>query len=182
MKFANLGFLILLPLAAQELKLPPGFDKLAEKASDVVDITMDGSLLQLASRFLSDQDPDEAKIKKLVSGLKGLYVKSFEFDSRGMYQESDLESLRAQLHAPGWSRMVGVRSKRDEENVELYLKTDGGQVSGLAIIAAEPRELTIVNIIGQINPEEIRGLAGHFGVPRLDLSFPATHKPGKENN
>ncbi len=181
MRLACLGSIaLLLPLAAQELKLPASFDKLAEKASDVVDITMDSSMLQLASKFLSDKDPDEARIKKLVSGLKGLYVKSFEFDRRGEYEESDLESVRAQLRGPGWSRVVGVRSKRDGENVELFLKSDQGQVSGLAIIAAEPRELTIVNIVGPVNPEEIRDLAGHFGVPRMDLSFPNTRKSTKE--
>ena len=182
MRFACLGSMVLLlPLAAQELKLPAGFDKLAEKASEVVDITMDSSMLQLASRFLSDKDPDEARIKKLVSGLKGLYVKSFEFDRRGEYEESDLESVRAQLRGPGWSRVVGVRSKRDGENVELFLKTEQGQVAGLAIISAEPRELTIVNIVGPVNPDDIRELGGHFGMPRMDLSFPSTRKSTKED-
>lgn len=182
MRFACLGSIaLLLPLAAQELKLPPSFDKLAEKASEVVDVTMDSSMLQLASRFLSDKDPDEARIKKLVSGMKGLYVKSFEFERRGEYQESDVESLRAQLRAPGWSRIVGVRSKKDGENVELFLKTDRGQISGLAIIASEPTELTIVNIVGPVNPEEIRDLAGHFGVPKMDLSFPNQRKATKED-
>jgi hypothetical protein len=182
MKFACWGSIaLLLPLAAQELKLPPSFDKLAERASDVVDITMDSSMLQLASRFLSDKDPDEARIKKLVSGMKGLYVKSFEFERRGEYQDSDVESLRVQLRAPGWSRIVGVRSKRDGENVELFLKTEQGQISGLAIIASEPTELTIVNIVGPVNPEEIRDLAGHFGVPKMDLSFPSQRKATKED-
>jgi hypothetical protein len=182
MRFACLGSMVLLlPLAAQELKLPASFDKLAEKASEVVDVTMDSSMLQLASRFLSDKDPDEARVKKLVSGLKGLYVKSFEFDRRGEYEDSDVESVRIQLRAPGWSRVVGVRSKKDGENVELFLKTDQGQISGLAILATEPRELTIVNIVGSINPEQIRDLAGHFGVPSIDLSFPATRKSGKED-
>lgn len=182
MRFACLGSMaLLLPLAAQELKLPPSFDKLAERASEVVDVTMDASMLQLASRFLSDKDPDEARVKKLVSGLKGLYVKSFEFDRRGEFEESDLESVRVQLRTPGWSRVVGVRSKKDGENVELFLKTDQGQISGLAILASEPRELTIVNIVGSINPEQIRDLAGHFGVPPIDLSFPTIRKAPKED-
>ncbi len=182
MRLACLGSIIfLLPVAAQELKLPPNFEKLAEKASEVVDVTMDSSMLQLASRFLSDKDPDEARVKKLISGLKGLYVKSFQFDRRGEFEESDIESVRAQLRSPGWSRVVGVRSKKDGENVELFLKTEQGQIGGLAIIASEPRELTIVNIVGTMNPEQIRDLAGHFGVPSIDLSFPSTRKPTKED-
>jgi len=58
----------LLPLAAQEIKLPPNLDKLAERASEVVDVNLDGPMLQLAARFLSDKDVDEARVKKLSAG------------------------------------------------------------------------------------------------------------------
>src|SRR5580692_11126762 len=125
--------LAVLPLAAQEIKMPVNLDKLAAKASEVVDVSLDGALLQLASRFLSDKDPDEAHVKKLVGGLKGVYVKSFEFEDRDQYKESDVEELRTQLKAPGWSRIVSSRSKRNGDNADVYLKTDAGQISGLAV-------------------------------------------------
>jgi hypothetical protein len=169
MKFAIAVLVAALPLAAQEIKMPASFDKLAAKATEVVDVSLDGALLQLASRFLSEKDADEAHVKRLVTGLKGVYVKSFEFDERDQYKESDVEELRAQLRAPGWSRIVGARSKRNGDNSEIYLKTDGGQISGLAIIVTEPRELTFVNIIGSIRPEDIRDLGGHMGIPKIDI-------------
>lgn len=177
MKRIVLVLAAVIPLSAQELRLPPNIEKLAEKAREVVDVNMDGALLQLAARFLSGRDPDEARVKKLVAGLKGVYVKSYEFDSRGEYQDSDLEPLRAQLKAPGWSRIVGVRSKRGGENAEVYLKSDGNGITGLAVIAAEARELTIVQIIGAIQPEDLRDLGGHFGVPRMEFG----RKPDKED-
>jgi len=70
-----------------------------------VDVTLDASMLQLASGFLSKDDPDEAQVKKLVSKLKGVYVRSFEFDKEGQYSMSDVEAIRSQLRGPGWSRM-----------------------------------------------------------------------------
>ncbi len=178
MKFAGLILATLLPLAAQEIKLPPGLEKLAERATEVVDVTLDAPLLQLASRFLSDKDPDEARVKKLVSGLKGVYVKSFEFDSRGQYQESDIEALRSQFRAPAWARIVGVRSRKSGDNADIFLKSDGGQVTGLMVIVAEPRELTIVSISGPINPDDIRDLGGHFGIPKLEVTRKSN--PNKE--
>jgi hypothetical protein len=169
MKRIGIILFLLLPLAAQEIKLPPSFDRLAAKAVETVDITLDATLLQLASKFLSDKDPDEARVKKLVSGLKGVFVKSFEFDARGEYEDRDVEAVRSQLKGPGWSRIVGVRSKRNGDNSEVFLKSDGGQVTGLAVIVAEPRQLTVVNIVGPINPEELRDLGGHFGIPKFDI-------------
>src|SRR4051794_35750071 len=102
-----------LSLAAQEIKLPAELDKqLQSRASETVDVTLDSSLLQMASKFLSN-DADAAKVKKLVTGLKGVYVRSFEFDKPGQYDPADIESLRSQLRSPGWSRIVGVKSSKD---------------------------------------------------------------------
>lgn len=178
MRTIILGLMAILPLAAQQLKLPPGLEKLADKASNVVDINMDASMLQLAGRFLSDKDPDETKAKKLVGKLKSIMVKSFEFDHRDEYEQSDLEELRAQWRGPGWSRIVGVRSKKDGENADVFLKSDGNQVTGVAILVAEPKELTIVYVDGAINPDDVRDLQGHFGIPKIDLSKGVIRKDG----
>ena len=182
MKFAIPVFLAVLPLAAQDIKMPMSLDKLAAKASEVVDVSLDGPLLQLASRFLSDKDPDEANVKKMVGGMKGVYVKSFEFEDRDQYKDSDIEELRAQLKAPGWSRIVSAHSKRNGDNSDIYLKTDAGQIAGLAIIVAEPRELTIISIVGSVRPEDIRDLGGHFGIPKIDIRNDKKDKDKKEDN
>jgi hypothetical protein len=155
--------------AAQEIKLPANLDQLAAKAKNVVDITMDGPLLQLAGRFLSDKDPDEARVKRMVANLKGIYVRSLEFDGPGEYQPSDIDQIRVQLKSPGWTRVVGVRSKKDGDNAEVFLKTDGSSIGGLVVLVADPTELTIVNIVGQINPEDLRDLGGHFHIPQIEL-------------
>lgn len=176
MKLACLAFIALLPVAAQEFKIPPSIEKLADKADEVVDITMDSSLLQLASRFLSDKDADEARVKKLVAGLKGVYVKSFEFENTGEYDESDVAAMRAQLKSPMWSRIVGVRSKKNHDNAEVFVASDAGQISGLVIIAAEPKELTVVSIVGPLKPEDLRDLGGNFGIPKFEVG--AIHKSG----
>jgi hypothetical protein len=168
MKFALVVFATVVPLAAQDFRIPSSFDKFAARAKEMVDVNLDGSLLQLAARFLSDGDADEAQVKKLVSGLKGIFVKSYEFESRGEYTEADLESLRSQLKSPGWSRIVGVRSQRSGENADVYLRSDGNSLGGLVVITSEPRRLTVVNINGSINPDDIRRLGGHFGIPKLD--------------
>lgn len=180
MKIVLAALAALLPLAAQEIKLPASLDRLAAKAVETVDVTMDPAMLQLASRFLSDKDPDEARVKKLVAGLKGIYVKSFEFDKTGEYLESDVEAVRLQLKAPGWSRVVGVRSRRNGDNAEVFIKSDGDQISGLFVLVAEPRELTIVNILGPLRPEDLRELGGNFGIPKLELGAGAGRKGGEK--
>jgi hypothetical protein len=160
-------------LCAQGINIPRSLDKLAERATESVDVTLDASLLQLASGFLSKDNADEVTVKKIVSKLKGVYVRSFEFDKEGQYSMSDVEAIRTQLKAPGWSRIVGVKSIKGE-NSEVYLKRDGNQVAGLVVVSAEPKELTIVNIDGPIDPEELSKLSGHMGIPPFGPRNPKT--------
>lgn len=166
---------LLLPAAAQEFKIPANLDRLADKATEVVDVTLDANMLQLASRFLSDKDPDQARVKKLVTGLKGVYVKSFEFEKTGEYEDSDVIALRSQLKGPAWTRIVGVRSKKNGDNADVFIGSDAGQVTGLVVIAAEPKELTVVSIVGSIKPEDLRDLGGNFGIPKIEIG-PGGHK------
>src|SRR5690349_21028285 len=73
------------PLCGQEFKLPANLDRLSAKAQNSVEVTLDGSLLRFAGKFLSDQDHDQAKAKKLIAGLEAIYVRSFEFAGDGGY-------------------------------------------------------------------------------------------------
>ncbi len=158
-----------LPVFAQDIKMPASVERLSAKAVETVDVQLDGALLQLAGRFLSGHKPDEAKVKDMLGGLKGIYVRSFEFSQEGEYTAEDLEAIRSQLRVPGWSKIVGVVSKKDKEHTEVYLKVEGGRVGGLVVLAAEPKELTLVHINGSISLEKLSELGGHFGVPKIDI-------------
>jgi hypothetical protein len=160
---------LLLAGAAPAQQVKWNFDKLAARASDTVDVSVDGPLLQLAAKFLSDSDKDQAKVKKLIVGLKGIYVKTFEFKRPGEYSAADVESFRAPLHAPDWQRIVGVHSNEEGETVEVYIKNDSKGIGGLAIIAFEPKELTLVNIVGAIDLDSLSELGGFSGIPELEV-------------
>ena len=156
--------------AAQGARLVlPNLDHLAKKATESVDLSLDPALLSLAARFLNGSDPDEQSVKEFIGGLKGIYVRSFEFDTDQAYNPADLDSVRKQLTGPGWSRLMGVRSRHENEDVDVYLALEGERVQGLALVAAGPRELTIVNIVGAIDLERLRKLEGQMGIPKLDL-------------
>lgn len=153
---------------AQDFKVPPDVDKLAAKAKETVEVTMDGPMLRWAAKFLNNEDPDEKKCAKLVANLKGIYVRSFEFDKEGAYSAAEVEQLRSYVRGPGWQRIVGVRSERDGENVDVFFKLENDKMAGIVVIDAEPKELTFVNIVGPIEVDQLADLGGEFGIPKLD--------------
>jgi len=154
-------------------------DALTNRASNTVDVKLDENLMQVTRKIFSGKDTDDAEIKELLKNVKGIYVKSFSFEKENEYQPAEIDSVMSQLRGGGWSKIVGVTSKKDNENVEVYLMMVGEQVSGLAVVSLNPKEVTVVNIVGPINLEKLSQLEGSFGIPDLDLAKP---KAKKEND
>ncbi len=137
-------------------------DKLSGKAANVTEVTLDGPMLELAAKFIAmDEDKEDAELVGIIKNLKGIYVKSFEFDDANQYSAADVEAVRKQLAAPGWSCIVNVRKRTGERN-EVYLLKDGEKVAGVTILVAEARELTIVNIVGAVPIDKISELEDHY--------------------
>ena len=164
---------------AQDSRIQMGsLDHLAAKASRTVDVSIDERLMRAAARLLSDKSGDERDVKQLVANLKGIYVKSFEFETDGQFAAADVETIRTQLRAPGWTRLVNVTSKK-EGVLEVYLLFNAEQVGGLAVLHTDIRELTVVNIVGPVDLDKLAKLEGQLGVPELGIESP---KPKVKND
>jgi hypothetical protein len=163
---------------AQDSRLQmASLDHLAAKASQTVDVNIDERLMRMAAKLLSDKDADEKEVKQLVANLKGIYVRSFEFDLDNQYTAADVETIRTQLRAPGWSRLLNVTSRKDG-NVEVYLLLNGETIGGLAVLRTDDRELTVVNLVGPVDLDKLAKLEGQFGVPELGIES----KPKAKND
>ena len=149
-------------------------DVLANKASETVDVRLDERLMQTTARIFSSRD--DADVKELLKGVKGIYVKSFTFEKENEYTKTEVYSVLSQLRGNAWSKIVSVNSRKDGDNVEVYLLMQGDQVEGLAVVSAEPKEFTVVNIVGPVNLEKLSQLEGQFGVPDLGLDQPKPKK------
>ena len=162
--------LLAAPAYGQDARIQMGqLDHFSDVADKVISVEVNESLIQLALHALNPQrSVNEAKIKDILSGLKGIYVKRFEFEKEGSYTAADAESIRSQLNGPGWSKIANVRSKR-EGNYDVVIMSEGSIIRGLAVLAAEPRALTVVNIVGPIDIAKLRDLEGNFGIPKFGL-------------
>jgi hypothetical protein len=182
LRITSLGLFIMIAAAtatAQDARINTAqLDTLAVKATQVVDVNIDERLMQFAAKLLNKEKPDEAAVKEMVNGLKGIHVKSLEFETEGQYTPADLEAIRSQVRNVPWSRIVGVTSKR-EGNVEVYLLMNGPQVGGMAILAFGPKELAVFNIVGPVDLAKLSKLEGNFGIPNLEIESPKS-KPKNE--
>jgi hypothetical protein len=147
---------------AQRLQLD-SLNRLGSLANERVNVDIEPAMISFVLPFLKEGNDQE--LKKMLSELKGIYVRSFELD-RGVDPAADLEPIRKQLSTGSWTRLISVDSKRDGESVEIYSWRDGDASGGLAILVSEPTEVTVVNIVGPFDIRRLGALRG-LGIPDL---------------
>jgi hypothetical protein len=171
------------PQAAPRLQLD-NEESLARKANELIDVNLDENLLRIIPKKIvtTTDTGQKVDIGKIVGGLKGVYVRSYGFNNEGEYSEGNLAGVRTQLRAPGWARLVNIIKKKADDNVhlEVYMMTSAGSIDGIAILALEPKRLTLVNIVGSIDLQQLSQLEGQFGIPELGIGGDKDDKPAKK--
>jgi hypothetical protein len=124
-------------------------------------------MLEFAAKFMKDKDGDDVQARKLIQGLKGIYVRSYEFDKEGEYSMDQLKQMRAYFETSEWSPIVRERERKTGETTDVLVKTVNGETQGMFILTAAPKELTIVLIMGPIRMEDLGELGGIGGLGAL---------------
>jgi hypothetical protein len=139
-------------------------DRLAARATESVEITMNDVQVQFLRKFVSLGESERSKLKGLLSKLKGVYVRGYEFARDGEYSDVDIEEVRSQLRSPGWERIVEVRNGSGGDEVFFMPRDD--EIAGFAAISTEPRKVCVINIVGPIDLDEMALLDREFNLTR----------------
>ena len=152
-------------------------DKLAAKAASANEVNMTGDQLRAALALMPAEKRNQekfAKLKELVNGITSLSVRNFEFCKQGQYSDADLQPIRQQFAAAkGWSKIVDSKEKSGEHS-QVFLLTESGKVAGLAVLAAEQSELSVVVLKGTADLASLGMLGGLASLPSMQLKPVAT--------
>ncbi len=168
---------------AQDAKL--NLDKLKgleNKARDVIEVNIDGKVLELAKRVLVKINDKNAKtIGEAIKGLKGIYVRVFNFEKDDEYNLTDIDDIRNQLKSPDWERIANVRSKRKNQKIDVFTKFSGDTMSGVAVVMSETKTLAVINVIGPIDIDTLVEISGKLNIPKIDIEKNSDKKEKPDN-
>jgi hypothetical protein len=155
---------------AQTAQLPapaPIEKELAARASNVTEVTLGKNMLDFAAKIMNGKDDDDAEARKLIEGLEGIYVREYDFDKEGEFSADEVEQLRKYFETSEWSSIVKERARKTGESTDVMVKLVNGESHGMFILDVEPKELTIVLILGPIHMEDLGKLKGLSGLGAL---------------
>jgi hypothetical protein len=170
------------PALAQNSPLPlpaPVEKELAARASNVTEVTLGKNMLGFAAKFMNGDNKNDAATRRLIEGLDGIYVRNYEFEKPGEYSMVDINKLRQYFESPEWTPIVHERDVKSGESTDVMMKMINGESRGMFVLSAEPKELSIVMILGPIRMDELgqlKGLGGLGGLGQIGNSSSGNEK------
>ena len=166
------------------LLLPVPVEKaLAARASNVTEVTLNKNMLDFAAKFMNGKNQNEAAARQLIAGLDGIYVREYEFDKEGQYSSDEIDKLRQAFETPEWTPIVHTREHKGTETTDVMMKQVNGETRGMFVLTAEPKELTIVLILGPIHMDQLgmlKGLGGLGSLSAVEKKAKTQLKGGKK--
>jgi hypothetical protein len=141
---------------------------------EFVEVNLHSTLLKFASIFVNREDSETAA---LIRSLKHVRVNVIGYDETNRAETAGrVQKIRGELEAQGWTQIISVRKGGDTEDVVVYVKTRGEDaIDGLVVTVIDPakHQAVLVNIVGNIRPEQLAGLGRGLHIDHLSAHVPA---------
>lgn len=132
-----------------------------------VEVDLPEGLIKFAAKFASKEEPQAAEV---LNNLKHVRVNVVELgDANRDEVVGRVQKLRQELVAQGWSQVVNVREQPKGDDVQIFAKMRGEEaIEGLVVTVIDNKnEVVLVNIVGDIKPDQIATLAERFDIEPL---------------
>ncbi len=133
---------------------------------EYVEVNLEPGLLSIASKMIGNQEPEVAQ---LIRDIKQIRVNVAKLDDTNREQAgAQIAKVCESLTKQGWQAVVKVRESNNKE-VNIFVKTRGDEaIEGIVVAVMDNnREAVLVNIVGNIRPENIGKIAEKLDIEPL---------------
>jgi hypothetical protein len=128
------------------------------------DVDLRGPMMRMVAAATASSDPE---LSAALAGILRIRVLASEDVEDPAVARSAIVRAGEQLEAEGWMRMVRVAE--DDELVLVLARENGDHFAGLTVLMADDEEISLVNLVGDIDPATIGRLAADLdALPDLD--------------
>jgi hypothetical protein len=149
---------------------PDMFASLSDQPSRHAGFVFDRSMMQAAQDYLIDSGIDA---KRAAAAITGLTIDNWHFKSPAFYPPENLSALATMYKAAGWMHLVNQDRRPNSADpvkplTDLWLHHQGANIDAVTVLTRGPRNMTVLQLTGDLRPVELMHLGGHFGIPKVD--------------
>lgn len=186
MKACLYGALFALVLAAPLTALaqePAGVEdalrNMTSEQANHTSFTFDHDMLQSAVGFLNDGQGPPMQLNSIT-------VENYHYHEPAFYIPERMHALVASFDAAGWKHLVDQHAPPRDATAprrtltDLWLHFSGADIDNVMVLVRGAKQMSVIEVSGQLRPLDFVHLSGHFGIPKVDpdaVMVPAA--PGK---
>jgi hypothetical protein len=152
---------------------------LTSEQANHTSFTFDHDMLQSAVGFLNDGEGPPIQLNSIT-------VQNYRYHEAAFYIPENMHALVASFDAAGWKHLVDQHAPpRDATTprrtlTDLWLHFNGADIDNVMVLVRGSKQMSVIEVSGQLRPLDFVHLSGHFGIPKVDpnaVMVPAA--PGK---
>lgn len=140
---------------------------LATEPANHTSFTFDHDMLQSAAGFLSDGEGPPLQLNSIT-------VENYRYHEPAFYLPERMHELVRDFDAAGWKHLVDENAPPRDATMprrtltDLWLHFNGADIDDVMVLVRGARQMSVIEVSGQLRPLDLVHLSGHFGIPRVD--------------
>lgn len=159
-------------------KLDIDTEELKSQADEVVEVNLDGKALEQGSKLLAVRSGISNSFKSVLGSIKGIYRFTYRFALGNPYEIDAMENLHRQMTDSGWAPMIDVQNRKESTGLTVYSYTsEDDSPNGITVISNDPSEITVLNLVGDVDLEALARVGEALGMPVMSISTTELGEP-----
>jgi hypothetical protein len=141
--------------------------------------TFDHNMLQSAAGFLDDGEGPPMQLNSIT-------IENYHYREPAFYLPERMHDMVWAFDKGGWKHLVDQHAPPRDATAprraltDLWLHFSGADIDNVVVLVRGVKQMSVIEVSGQLRPLDLVHLSGHFGIPRVDpgaVMVPAP--PGK---
>jgi hypothetical protein len=140
---------------------------LTSESANHTAFTFDHDMLQSAAGFLTDDQGRPIQLNSIT-------VENYRYHEPAFYIPENMHALVRSFDAAGWKHLVDQHvSAREAASpqkpvTDLWLHFSGPDIDNVMVLVRGVKQMSVIEVSGELKPLDLIHLSGHFGIPRVD--------------
>ena len=158
--------------------VPPGISDslstLADQPATHTGVVFDRSMLQVAQSVLQQGaglDADRA-----ATALTSISFDTYKYKEPAFYTPETMAQILEAYHRAGWKHLVNGNqtpanmAQPRSTITDVWLHFSGADIDHVTVLVRATRDMSLIQVAGDLRPLDLLHLSGHFGIPKVDPS------------